>query len=197
LDEFHTICVFCGSSAGEDPVYTEAARDFGRLLAERGLDVVTGGGGRGMMGAVADAALEAGARVTGVIPRALFDREGLHPDLTETVEVASMHERKQRMYALADGFVTLPGGLGTLEELSEIATWAQLGLHRKSIGLLNVAGYFDALIAFLDLAVKEGFLAEADRGAIIDHADADRLLERLRTYEVPPTHRWLEDTDEV
>lgn len=197
MREFRTICVFCGSRAGHDTGYVAAARSFGRLLAAKGIDLVTGGGGVGMMGAVADAALDGGARVTGVIPRALFEREGLHPGLTELAEVATMHDRKRRMYELADGFVTLPGGLGTLEELSEIATWAQLGLHRKPIGLFDVGGYFTQLVGFLDLAVREGFLAEENRAALLVDDDPERLLQRMREAEIPQWRGWLNDTDQI
>jgi uncharacterized protein (TIGR00730 family) len=163
------LCVFCGSSAPPDHRYADAARALGTLLASRGIDLVYGGGSSGLMGEIADAALAAGGRVVGVIPAGLFDLAITHRDLTELHEVGSMHERKQLMYDLSDGFVALPGGLGTLEELAEVATWSQLGLHAKPVVLLDVDGFWDPLVALLDRMVSVGLLKMANR-QLIRHA---------------------------
>ena len=179
------ICVFCGASPGSRPAYLDLAASVGEGLAARGIGVVYGGGRVGMMGAVADAALAAGGEVIGVIPRHLVHRELAHTDLTELRVVDTLHERKAEMAALADGFVALPGGLGTLEELAEVASWAQLGLHAKPIGLLGVAGYWDALLAWLDHAVAEGFLATDHRRLVGADRDLDSLLERFAAFAVP------------
>jgi uncharacterized protein (TIGR00730 family) len=173
------ICVFCGASAGRDPVFAEAAATLGRELAGRSIELVTGGGKVGLMGVVADAALAAGGRVTGVIPRFLVEREVAHRGLTELHVVETLHERKALMHELSDGFVALPGGFGTLDELSESVTWAQLGLHAKPIGLVNVGGYFDGLVAFVGAAVGQGFVAAAHREILIARPDAGSLLDAL------------------
>jgi uncharacterized protein (TIGR00730 family) len=183
------ICVFCGASAGTDPAYLAAARAVGAALADRGIEVVYGGGRLGLMGAVADAALAAGGRVTGVIPSALVDREVAHLGLTDLRIVTSLHERKALMADLADAFIALPGGLGTLEELAEVLSWAQLELHAKPIGGLNVAGYFEPLAAFLDHATAEGFIAPAQRRLLMIEADLDALLDRFAAW-VPSAGRW-------
>ena len=162
-----SLCVFCGSSVGARPEYAAAAAELGTLLARRGIRVVFGAGHVGLMGVVADAALAAGGQAIGVIPQLLVDRELAHRGLTELRIVGSMHERKALMVALSDAFIALPGGLGTLEELVEVVTWAQLGLHRKPCGLLNVDGYHDPLIAFLDRAVEEGFVTAASPAALL------------------------------
>lgn len=186
------VCVFCGSSAGDAPVYLEAARAMGRLLAERGIGVVYGGGGIGLMGAVADAAMQAGGEVIGVIPRHLWDWEVGHPDLTETRIVDNMHERKATMAELSDAFIALPGGIGTMEEFFEVWTWAQLKLHDKPCGLLNVAGYFDHLLGFLDTMVAHRFLHERHRHMIEVQGDAALLVERLQGYAPPVVERWFD-----
>lgn len=186
------LCVFCGSSAGETSRYLDAATGMGRLLAEREVRLVYGGSRMGLMGRLADAALEAGGTVVGIIPRALVHREVAHEELTELRVVESMHERKALMAELADGFVALPGGLGTLEGFFEVLTWSQLGLHRKPCGLLDVDGYFRPLVRFLDRAVEQGFLAESHRRMIQVHAEAAGLLEGLESYEPPTVPRWLE-----
>src|SRR5512142_817811 len=157
------VCVFCGSSVGVNPEYARMARRLGGALARRGMGLVYGGGGIGLMGAVADAALDAGGEVVGVIPRALQLRELAHANLTALHVVGSMHERKAKMAELSHAFVALPGGMGTLEELAEILTWAQLGLHQKPCGLLDVAGYYQPLVGFFDRAVAEGFLKPEHR----------------------------------
>ena len=158
------ICVFCGASAGRDPVFAEVAATLGRELAGRSIELVTGGGRVGLMGVVADAALAAGGRVTGVIPRFLVEREVAHRGLTDLHVVETLHERKALMHELSDGFIALPGGFGTLDELSESVTWAQLGLHAKPIGLVNVEGYFDGLVAFVAAAVGQGFVGSGAPG---------------------------------
>ncbi|MBA2720613.1 MAG: TIGR00730 family Rossman fold protein [Chloroflexi bacterium] len=184
-----SICVFCGANPGTHPRHVAAATATGTTLAERGIRVVYGGGRLGLMGAVADAALAAGGEVVGVIPRGLVDRELAHPGLSELRIVETLHERKAQMADLADAFVTLPGGLGTLEELAEVLSWAQLDLHAKPIGLLDVGGYFSALEAFLDRAVAEGFVAERHRRLLLRDDDLDELLARFGAWE-PPTGRF-------
>jgi uncharacterized protein (TIGR00730 family) len=186
------ICVFCGSSAGSSPRYLEVARSVGRTLAARGLAVVYGGGSVGLMGAVADAALDAGGEVIGVIPRALQLRELAHARLTSLQVVSSMHERKARMAELADAFIALPGGMGTLEEFAEVVTWAQLGLHERPMGLLDVDGYYRPLIAFFDGAVEQGFVKPDHRRMIHLEADPVRLLERFAQYRPPRVEKWID-----
>jgi uncharacterized protein (TIGR00730 family) len=183
------ICVFCGASPGNEPRYLDAARDVGAGLAERGIGVVYGGGRVGLMGAVAEAALDAGGEVIGVIPQGLVDRELAHPGLTELHVVDSLHERKALMADLADAFIALPGGLGTLEELAEVVSWAQLELHAKPIGLLEVGDYWTLLLAWLDMAVAEGFVAPAHRRLV---TRADSLGALLVAFEAwrPPPGRW-------
>ncbi|MBL8272142.1 TIGR00730 family Rossman fold protein [Steroidobacter sp.] len=173
------ICVFCGSSSGNRPDYVEVARAVGRSIARRGLTLVYGGGKVGLMGAVADSALAAGGRVVGVIPQMLLDREVGHPGLSELHVVTTMSERKLLMGALSDGFLTLPGGIGTLDELFEAWTWTQLGLHDKPSGLLNYSGYYDQLIQFLDLAVNEGFQRPRHRAALLVDTEVESLLDQL------------------
>ncbi|MBI5368260.1 MAG: TIGR00730 family Rossman fold protein [Planctomycetes bacterium] len=190
---FAAACLFCGSNAGDRPAYAAAARDLGGRLAAAGLDLIYGGGRVGLMGMAADAALAAGGRVIGVIPEALFPREVEHRGLTELRVVPSMHERKRLMYDLADVFVTLPGGLGTLDELFEVLTWSQLGIHQKPCGLLNVEGYFDPLLAFLDGATLHRFIPPEHRGLLVADADPERLLARLRTWRPPAAAKWLPD----
>ncbi|HVS35127.1 MAG TPA: TIGR00730 family Rossman fold protein [Gemmataceae bacterium] len=173
------ICVFCGSSSGERPTYADAARRFGAALARRRLGLVYGGGHIGLMGAVADAVLENGGTAVGVIPRFLVEKELAHRGLTELVVVDTMHQRKAVMAERADAFAVLPGGFGTGDELFEILTWAQLGLHTAPIGLLSVAGFFDPLLSWLDHCVREGFVRSDDRSLLLHAADADALLEML------------------
>jgi hypothetical protein len=185
------VCVYCGANRGRDPAYALAAQATGRALARRGIELVTGGGRVGLMGVIADAALEAGGRVIGVIPEALMKKELAHKGLTELVVTDSMHARKSRMADLADGFVALPGGLGTYEELFEIWTWAQLGWHRKPCGLLNVAGFYDQLVAFLDGASDAQFLKPEHRSMLIVDTDPDRLLDRFDAYEAPDVAKWI------
>jgi hypothetical protein len=184
--------VFCGASSGRTPAYATAARAFGAALAARGLGLVYGGGRVGLMGALADAALAGGGEVIGVIPQELVDRELAHPGLTELRVVGSLHERKAGMAELADAFVALPGGFGTLDELMEQLTWSQLGLHAKPVGLLDVEGYWRPLIALARHATEEGFVRESDLGSIAVADDADLLLGRLErmTREERPRPKW-------
>lgn len=191
--KINQVCVFCGSSPGTDPVHIETARAVGRLLARRGLGLVFGGGHVGLMGAVADAALAAGGEVTGVIPRALELRELAHGGLTRLHVVGSMHERKARMADLSDAFLALPGGMGTLDELAEIVTWAQLGVHAKPIGLLDVKGYFAPLVAFFDRAEQEGFLRPEHRRLVAVETDAERMIARFEAWSPPAVIRWADD----
>jgi uncharacterized protein (TIGR00730 family) len=179
------ICVFCGSSVGARPEYAEGARVLGALLARRGIGLVYGGGRLGLMGIVADAALSAGGEVIGVIPQAMVQQERAHTGLTELRVVASMHERKATMSVLADAFIAMPGGFGTLEEFCEVLTWTQLGLQRKACGILNVCGYFDHLLKLFDQAVAERFLWPEHRALVLADQDAGSLLDRLWGYEVP------------
>jgi len=185
------LCVFCGSKSGTDDRYRESAAEFGRLMSADGVELVFGGGSVGLMGVIADAVLEAGGNVIGVLPEMLATKELCHPGVADMRLVSDMHQRKAVMAELADTFVALPGGYGTFEELFEVVTWAQLGIHRKNIGLLNVAGYFDPLVRFLDHAVQEGFIKEKHRGLIVVEERPDALLSRLRKHEMPPMKRWL------
>jgi len=189
------LCVFCGSSPGRDPAYLEAATAMGTTIAQRGLGLVYGGARVGLMGAVADAALAAGAEVTGVLPKALMRKEIAHEGLTRLEVVASMHERKARMAELSDGFVALPGGAGTLEEIFEIWTWGQLGFHGKPAGFLNVSGYFDGLSTFLDHTVAEAFVKPVHRQMLSFHSTPDALLDALMAYEPPVAEKWIERFD--
>jgi uncharacterized protein (TIGR00730 family) len=186
-----SVCVFCGSSAPADPRYRDAARALGALVARRGIDLVYGAGGVGLMGELADAALGHGGRVIGVIPAGLFAREVGHTGLTELHEVASMHERKQLMYDLSDAFVALPGGLGTLEELAEVATWSQLGLHGKPIVLLDVDGFWEPLVSQLDRMAGVGLLKPASRDLIQRTRSAEEALRVLAAAEPAHPEKWI------
>jgi len=191
------VCVYCGSSPGRDPGYARAAVDLVQVLTARGLGVVYGGASVGLMGIVADTALAAGAEVVGVMPQALVDHEIAHTGLDDLRVVGSMHERKALMAELADAFVALPGGLGTLEELFEVATWSQLGLHVKPCGLLNALGYYDGLAAMLDHAVAERFLRPENRAIVLVESDAAAMVDALAAWE-PPVRvaKWI-DRDET
>ena len=185
------LAVFCGSNPGARPEYVQSARSLGRLLCERGIGVVYGGSSVGLMAALADTMLDELGDVIGVIPRMLVEREVANRALTDLRVVESMHERKALMAELADGFVALPGGIGTLEEFFEIWTWAQLGMHDKPCALLNVAGYFDPLLEFLDRAVAEKFVREGHRKMVIVESDPAALLSRLEAYEPPRVVKWI------
>ena len=189
--KFRSVCVYCGASPGHDPVYAEAARALGREMVKRDLALVYGGGHVGLMGVIADAVLEAGGEVTGVIPKALMDTEVGHERLTRLLVVKDMHERKALMAEHADGFIAMPGGIGTLEELFEAMTWAQLGFHEKPVGLLNVNGFYDKLTAFLSQLEQEGFLRAEHKHLLINEHDPSALLERLRVFRMPEGVSWL------
>jgi len=186
------ICVFCGSSPGHDPIYREQAAALGRLLAARGIGVVYGGAHVGLMGALADAALAAGGNVIGVIPQALVDHEVAHRGLSELRVVGSMHERKALMAELSDAFVALPGGIGTFEELFEVWTWSQLGLHTKPCGVLNVRGFYDGFATFLDHVLSEGFLKPVHRAALLIEREPEALLAAMAGYQAPAVPKWIE-----
>jgi uncharacterized protein (TIGR00730 family) len=193
LRQMERVCVFCGASPGARAAYRQAAEELAGVLVKEGVSVVYGGGGVGLMGALADAVLEAGGEITGVIPRSLVEREIAHRDVGDMRVVASMHERKAVMAELADAFVALPGGIGTLEELFEVFTWAQLGLHRKPCALLNVEGYYDQLAQFLAHAVDERFLRRDTRELLLVEDDPAALLERLRAFEPPAVvPKWID-----
>ena len=181
--------MFCGASTGHDPRWAEGARALGRSLAGAGIELVYGGGAVGLMGVVADTVMAAGGRVTGVIPDGLFSREVGHEAITELIRTDSMHARKAAMYELADAFVVLPGGLGTLEELFETLTWAQIGLHSKPVGLLDVDGYYDPLLAFLRHATDAGFIKERHLAMLLSDPSPEALLARLAGAEVPAADR--------
>jgi uncharacterized protein (TIGR00730 family) len=185
------LCVFCGSSPGSDPAYRAAARAFGEALVRRKIGLVTGAGGTGLMGEAIDAVLKGGGEAIGVIPRALVLRELAHKGLKDLRVVKSMHERKAMMADLSDGFVALPGGLGTFEELFEIVTWAQLGLHGKPCGVINVKGYFDPVLGALDHAVAEGFLTPLHRGLLLVGRDPDDLLAQFERHKPAPVEKWI------
>jgi hypothetical protein len=185
------VCVFCGSSVGQRPLYREAAARLGRLLAERGIEVVFGGGHVGLMGVLADAALAVGGRVIGVIPQALEERELAHRSLSELHVVESMHARKALMADLADGFIALPGGYGTFEELLEVVTWAQLRIHDKPSGLLNVGGFYDPLLAQIERAVVEGFVRQTHQSLLLAATDPEQLLAAMEAYEPVRDAKWL------
>jgi uncharacterized protein (TIGR00730 family) len=186
----NSICVFCGSSAGHDPLYAEVARRVGETLARRGIRLVYGGGRIGLMGEVARAALASGGEVVGVIPEALMRRELAYDDLTELHVVATMHERKALMAERSDGFIALPGGFGTFEELGEMLTWSQLGIHAKPVALLDVKGYYQPLLSLFDHAVTEGFVRPLHRSLVLADADPDRLLDVMARFVPPKVEKW-------
>lgn len=186
------VAVFCGSSPGDGPGYREAAQELGRLLVARGIELVYGGASVGLMGALADSVIEAGGKVTGVIPRHLVEFEVAHGGIDDLRIVDSMHERKALMAELSDAFITLPGGFGTLEETFEVLTWRQLGLHHKPVGLLNVAGYFDALNVFLDQMVAKRFLSAENRSLIAVEAGATLLLDRMERSQPTTGTKWID-----
>lgn len=188
----HSVCVFCGSSPGANPAYREAAQALGGAIARRGLALTYGAGNVGLMAEVADAALAAGGEVVGVIPRHLLDLELAHQGLTRLEVVDTMHERKARLAELSDAFVAMPGGLGTLDELCEIATWAQLALHAKPIALLDVAAYWRPFLAFVDHAVAERFVRAEHRDMLLVESDPDALLDRLASQTPPALCKWLD-----
>jgi uncharacterized protein (TIGR00730 family) len=187
--------VFCGSSIGTQPAYRESAEALGAVLAKRGIGLVYGGGNVGLMGVIADAVMARGGHVIGVIPQSLADREVAHTGITDLRVVDSMHTRKAMMAELADAFIAMPGGVGTFEEFFEVVTWAQLGLHRKPCGLLNVSGFYSPLAAFIDQAVTEGFINPVHRAAIVVDSDPVRLLDTLGTIKLPDVPKWIDRTE--
>jgi uncharacterized protein (TIGR00730 family) len=194
--QIRSVCVFCGSSVGARPEFAASAREVGKALAARGLELVYGAGHIGLMGILADAALAARGRVVGVIPQAMVERELAHRGLSELHVVRTMHERKALMADRAGAFLALPGGFGTADELFEILTWAQLGLHSRPVGLLNVAGFFDPLMAWLDRAVQEGFLREQHRQLLVVGDQQERLLDALLTGRpAPAIEKWISGED--
>jgi len=191
VSEIRRLAIFCGSNPGARPEYIAAARSFGKLLADRGIGIVYGGSNVGLMAALADAISEERGDIIGVIPRMLVEREVANTTLADLRIVDSMHEPKRMMAELADGFIALPGGIGTLEEFFEIWTWGQLGMHNKPCGLLNVAGYFDPLLQFLDRAVEEKFVREVHRGMVVVESDPAALLARFEAYKPPRVVKWI------
>ncbi|MBC7780245.1 MAG: TIGR00730 family Rossman fold protein [Proteobacteria bacterium] len=186
------VCVFCGSNAGALPEYRAAAEMLARQIVEAGCTLVYGGGRVGLMGVIGDAAMAAGGRVIGVTPRRLVEKEVAHAGLTELRVVESMHERKAMMAELSDAFIALPGGIGTFEEFFEVLTWSQLGFHAKPCGLLNVAGYYDQLLAFLDHSTAQGFIRREHRGMVLTDTEPARLLDQLETFRMPVVNKWLD-----
>ena len=192
-----SICVYCGSNAGSKPIYAERAAALGERIAKEGLRLVYGGGNVGLMGAVADACMAAGGAVTGVIPKSLLDKEVGHHGLTRLEVVDSMHTRKARMAELADGFIALPGGLGTFEELFEILTWAQLGFHSKPVGLLNVDAYYQPLVQMMERGVAEGFMKAENRGLLLVEDNAQALLRTMGAYHPPAVGKRIRDEKQL
>lgn len=187
----NSIAVYCGSSSGVNGIYKEQAEYLGNLLALRQIDVVFGGGKVGLMGILADAALNAGGKVTGIIPGFLHIKEVAHDGLSEMITVENMHMRKALIYEKSDGFIALPGGFGTLDELFEMLTWAQLGLHQKPVGILNINGYFNSILEAIDTMVGEGFLKMENRDIIQVSGKADVLLQSMENYHAPPVPKWI------
>jgi len=189
--KINKICVYCGSSPGKNPAYSLAAQSLATAMCERGIGLVYGGAAIGVMGAIANAVLEAGGEAIGVIPRSLAVKEVAHTNLTELHVVASMHERKAMMAGLADGFIALPGGWGTLEEIFEILTWAQLGFHEKPCALLNIEGYYDNLFRFLENSFEQEFVNPLYRPMLIEARDSGALLDQFATYRAPKVRKWM------
>lgn len=186
-----SVVVFCGSSSGTDDIYKVQARMLGQTLAKQKIDLVYGGAKVGLMGAVADGALSYGGKVIGVLPHFLGSKEIAHENLTELILVESMHERKTKMNELADGVIALPGGFGTLEEFFEMLTWAQLGLHQKPVAILNINGFYDALVAMVQTMVAKGFLKKENQDMVLIHHEIDELLTRMKSYVAPATPKWI------
>jgi len=188
----NSICVFCGSNTGTDPLYAAYARKLGALLAEKKIDLVYGAGNVGLMGVIADACLDAGGKVIGVIPGFLMAKEVGHTGLTELIQTESMHERKQIMSDRSQGFIAMPGGMGTMDEVCEIMTWAQLGLHSDPIGFLNVEGYYDPLLSFFDDMVEKKFLHQKNREMIMSHSEPEELIKLMDAYQAPNVEKWID-----
>ena len=190
MGDLQNVCVFLGSSTGSNPAIANATEALGRELAARNMNLVYGGGAVGLMGLLADTVLKGGGEVTGIIPRNLFSREVAHRDLTELIETEGMHERKALMYERSDAFIALPGGLGTLDELAEVLTWRQIGLHNKPVGLVDVDGYFEALEAWFDRVVADGLLSNNNRQMLVSDPDPATLLASLSEQQQAPTAKW-------
>jgi len=186
------LCVFCGSSPGAEPAYAQAARKLGSILAKSGIGLVYGGASVGLMGEIANSAMQARGEVIGVIPRSLVEKEVAHGGLTDLRVVDSMHQRKALMAELSDGFIAMPGGLGTLEEFFEVLTWAQLGMHTKPCGLLNVGGFYDRLLAFLDHAAEQRFIKPVHRASVLIADSPERLLAEFEMYRAPLVEKWID-----
>ena len=195
MSELKRICVFCASSPGSDPAITEATVELGQLLVERNLELVDGGGAVGLMGLIADTVMDAGGRVTGVIPKNLFSREVGHRSLTSLEEVDSMHVRKARMYELADAFIALPGGYGTLEELAETLTWNQIGLLKKPVGVLDVGGFWQPLLTLLDSMVDKTILKPANREVLLAEESPVALLDAIEAQDLTYVPKWIGEGD--
>ncbi len=190
-----SVVVFCGSNNGTNPAYQEVAKEVGTILAKEKIKLIYGGGKVGLMGVLADAVLAQGGEVIGVIPHFLDTKEVAHDDLTELIRVESMHDRKMKMHKLCEGVITLPGGYGTMEELFEFITWAQLGLHNKPVGLLNVAGFYDALFTFLDHLVTESFLKKLNRDMLLESTSIHDLLAKMQSYDAPKVTKWIQSDE--
>ena len=190
-----SLCVYCGASPGHSPAYTIAAKQLAVTLVNQDIALVYGGGNVGLMGVIADEVLALGGKVTGVIPQALVDKEVGHTGLTQLHIVDNMHQRKALMAELSDGFIAMPGGIGTLEELFEVMTWAQLGFHQKPIGLLNVSGFYDGLLHFLEHTRQQGFLRASHLDILLSSPEPNDLLQQLKTYVPVTTRKWVDDTD--
>jgi len=189
------IAVYCGSSAGPNEIYRKQAAQLGRFLAEQKIHVIFGGGKVGMMGVLADAALKAGGEVTGVIPGFLHVKEVAHTQLTELITVDTMHQRKALIEEMSDGAIALPGGFGTLDELFEMLTWGQLGLHDKPVGILNTQGFFDPILSAIDRMVEEGFLKDLNRDMVLVSQQIEKLIDAMRNYQPPKIRKWIMDGD--
>ena len=190
-----SLCVYCGASPGHSPAYTIAAKQLAVTLVNQDIALVYGGGNVGLMGVIADEVLALGGKVTGVIPQALVDKEVGHTRLTQLHIVDNMHQRKAIMAELSDGFIAMPGGIGTLEELFEVMTWAQLGFHQKPIGLLNVSGFYDGLLHFLEHTRQQGFLRASHLDILLSSPEPNDLLQQLKTYVPVTTRKWVDDKD--
>ncbi len=188
-----SIGVYCGANAGDNPLFTQKAQELGAMLAKESITLVYGGGKVGLMGVIADAVLENGGEVIGVIPHFLSHKEIEHTGVTQMHYTETMHERKMKMYDLAEAFIAMPGGFGTLDEVFEMATWSQLGLHQRPIGFLNTAGFYDSLLSFLDHAVETDFLKQANRDLLVDSADPADLMEKLRNYQATYVPKWINE----
>jgi uncharacterized protein (TIGR00730 family) len=185
------ICLFCGSAVGKNPIYQKTAKELGLLFVKNQIRLVYGGGKVGLMGIIADTVMQNGGKVVGVIPQFLIEMEVAHSRLSEQIMVKTMHERKKRMTDMAQGFIVMPGGLGTMDEFFEVLTWAQLGLHSKPIGLLNTNGFFDKLLDYIDFSVEEGFVKTQSRQMILVDTEPEALLDKMQNYEAGHVKKWL------